>query len=170
MKINLYLLGIISIIVLIILPILIFEATNRNQLLRKKLMFIFSVFYFVLLIAGTICKIDNDYPYLIFSFDFTQPWFKIKFMLFNFGISNILINLGMFIPLGYIVVTFSPKKYFFKTIILSFLFSIIIELYQWILPITRDSEIGDIILNCLSGVMSACWCKILEKLNVKFIS
>ena len=166
MTINLFILIFICFIFLILTPIIILFYTRNNFKNRKIFMFIFSCFYFFVLIAGTICTIENQFPNLIFNFDFNNNWFLLKFLLFNFGISNILINIGMLIPIGFIVYSFSKNNNFLKIILLSIFISIFIELYQWVLPINRDTEIGDLIMNSFSGLISAIFCKILKKIKI----
>ena len=166
MKINLYLFLFICFISLIILPLTILYFTKKKLKWRKILMIIFSCFYFIILLLGTICTIDNQYPSLLFYFDFSGKWFSIQFLFFNFSLSNILINIGMLIPIGFIIFSFTKNKTFQKTILTAILISISIEIYQWILPIKRDTEIGDFLMNTLSGIISAISCKLLKKLNL----
>jgi len=79
----------------------------------------------------------------------------------------VLINLFMLFPIGFIVYVFSKDKPFLKTIIITLLVSLIIETLQFVLPIHRNTEILDIILNFLSGVISASYCHLLSKLKFK---
>jgi len=87
------------------------------------------------------------------TFDFSKPWFSLKFLWYGTGETSLFYNLFMLIPVGAFVVTQTTKKRLLKTIIISFCLSFIIELFQFILPISRYTEIFDLITNTISGVI-----------------
>ena len=73
----------------------------------------------------------------------------------------------MLFPIGFIVHVFCKNHKFLKTILYSFLISLFIENYQFILPISRTTELTDLLFNTLGGVLSAKFIK--AKLNVQII-
>lgn len=163
MIINIYLCGVIFFVLAIVLPTAIYLLLKDHEKLLKILTIILFVIYLGLLFVGTTANVGITYPNATINFDFSKPWLSMHFIAFGFGKVNILINLILFIPLGYVVFTFSKKHAFAKTIIIAFLMSVTIELYQWILPIWRNTEIFDVILNTFSGLISASYCYFLSK-------
>ena len=123
------------------------------------------VIYLVLLFVGTAGKISLKSDVLKISFDFSHEWFSAYFSWFELSAGNILINLLLLFPIGFVVYTFSQQHPFVKTILIALGISAIIELYQWMLPVFRNSEVSDIIFNTISGVISACYCELLKKLG-----
>ncbi|MBR3885130.1 MAG: VanZ family protein [Clostridia bacterium] len=157
----------IALILMIVLPtVLILTLKNKPKAL-KICAIVLSVIYFSLLFVGTsfVVKIKNNN--LVIYADFSKEWFSMKFLLHNFSMTNILINLILLFPLGFIVDVFAKDKKFLKTILLSFLISIFIELYQFVLPVPRTTELTDILFNTLSGALSATYCFLIEKLKSK---
>lgn len=165
MTINLYLcVSLFFIFGLAIPTILVFTLKNHQKVL-KILAGIMLAVYFIFLLIGTTAKIDISLPNASFYLDFSSNWFEMNFIAFGTGKSNILINLVLFLPLGFVVFIFSKKRPLLKTIMFSLTLSITIELLQWILPITRNTEILDVILNTISGTISAIFCYFLKKLG-----
>lgn len=69
------------------------------------------------------------------------------------GITNILGNLIIFFPLGYITAFFLPKmRKLTRILILSFAFSLVIELLQYVF-MCGQADIDDVILNILGGII-----------------
>jgi glycopeptide antibiotics resistance protein len=152
-------------ILMVIAPIILVFALKNHQKALKIITTIFACGYFVCLFIGTTADINMTSSKTTIDFDFTKKWFNINFLLYDFDLDNILINLFMFFPIGFIVYVFADKKPFIKTIILALILSIIVELYQFILPINRYTELTDLIFNTTSGLISACVCKLLLKLK-----
>lgn len=160
---NTILLFIIAFLLLFVAPIVLSFKLKNNQKALKITAIIFACFYFIALFIGTTCEIDIDIYKTTISFDYTKNWFDINFLIYDFDFDNILINLSMFFPLGFIVYVFFEKNPFFKTLIFSICLSLFIELYQFILPISRFTELTDLVFNFLSGLISAYVCKFLIK-------
>ena len=59
----------------------------------------------------------------------------------------------MLFPVSAFVFSQTDKKVFLKTVLTSFLVSLSIELFQFILPIHRCTELFDLITNTTSGVI-----------------
>lgn len=155
--------SILTILLMIVLPtILILSLKNHPKALKISAI-ILSIIYFVLLFIGTTFQMSIKNGNLSVYPDFTQEWFSISFLLASFQPVNLTINLILLFPIGFIVFSFAKKRPFLKTIIIAFLISILIELYQFILPVARTTELTDILFNTLSGFISAIYCKILQK-------
>ena len=146
---------------MVALPTILVFALRNHQKALKITAIVFACIYFVFMFIGTTCTLDIDWNHSSIGFDFTEPWFSLDFISFEFKPGNILINLFMFFPLGFIVYIFTNKKPFIKTILFALTLSLFVELYQFILPIYRNTELTDIVLNTLSGLLSAIYCKIL---------
>lgn len=146
---------------MVALPTILVFALKNHQKALKITAIVFACIYFVCVFIGTTCTLDIDWNYTSIGFDFNEPWFSLDFISFEFKPGNIFINLFMFFPLGFIVYAFTQNKPFAKTILFALAASLIVELYQFILPIYRNTELTDIALNTLSGVLSATYCKIL---------
>lgn len=161
MIVNIYVAFLAGLLFVVILPILFFVILKNESKLLKFCAIIYMVCYFVLLFVGVTSTINFDKSSVIINLAFDGEWFSPNFVLFGGGIVNSLINLVMFFPLGLLVYSFSKKKKFLKTILLALILSIIIETLQWILPISRNTELLDVLLNTISGVISALTFKFL---------
>ena len=165
MTINLILCVVLFCLFILIIPIIVSFCLRRHKKALKIVAIISFVVYLFFLFYGTLCKISIDYPDITFDLKFDSPWFSLYFLTFNFGKTNVLINLVIFLPIGFFVYATCDKKCFLKTILLSFFLSVFIELLQWILPVYRNTEILDVILNTISGLLSALLCQILYKMG-----
>ena len=162
---NTILIYIIAFLMMVVMPtILVFALKNHKKALKITTL-IFAILYFACLFIGTTCVLNINSTSTSISFDFTKNWFSIDFLCFDFRIGNMLVNLSMLFPIGFIVYVFSNRKPFIKTIIIAFCLSLFIELYQFILPIHRNTELTDILFNTTSGLISATYCYILSKFN-----
>lgn len=82
------------------------------------------------------------------------------------GISNILGNLIIFFPLGYISALLFPKiRKLTKVLILAFVFSLVIEVCQYIFA-CGSTDIDDVILNTLGG-MAGYWVYVLSSRSLE---
>jgi hypothetical protein len=98
----------------------------------------------------------------------TAPWddFQWDFSYF----SDVVINLFGFIPLGFFLSLFlfeipvlrNWKKNLFLTISICFFISLFIELVQVYIP-TRASQLSDIILNTIGGMLGGIFAKMMHK-------
>jgi len=165
MTINISLAYTLAFLFVFVLPsIFVFMLKNKPKILKPVVVTLF-VIYLILLFIGTAGKISLKGNTLSISLDFSHGWFSSYFSWFQFSKRNIIINLFMFFPIGFVVYSLSNKHPFLKTILLSFLISITIELYQWVLPIVRNTEVSDILFNFASGIISALYCEVLKKLG-----
>ena len=153
----------IAVVFMLIVPSILIIVLKNYPKVLKIITLVFSIFYFIALFVGTAAAIDINNNHFSLTFDFSKNWFSLYFILFNFGIRNMLINIFMLMPLGFIVYVFCNNHKIIKTVIFAFLVSLVIELYQFILPIARNTEITDIIFNTLGGFISAIYIKLLDK-------
>ena len=153
---------ILAFLLMVVTPTILVFALKNHQKALKVTTIIFSCIYFVCLLVGTTCTLDIDLKTTKIGFDFTKEWCSIDFLLMDFRLGNMFVNLFMFFPLGYIVYTFSKHKPFRNTIITALCLSLFIELYQFILPIYRNTELTDILFNVTSGLISAYVCRFLK--------
>lgn len=165
----------------------------KDKKLMKKTAKIYLILYVIALLVGTTAEIGKVGNYFYAKLTFDKPWFNASFLVANLSFDNVLINVFMFFPLGFFVYEFFSQKLllvcddknlknsqnkkiytnsysFFLTILISFLTSLLIETYQIVLPIYRNSELADIVFNTLSGIVSATYFEILffEKVKNQF--
>ena len=155
--------SVITILLMIVLPTILILTLKNHPKKLKIVAIILSVIYFSLLFIGTTFKVSLKNGNLSVYPDFTRKWFSLRFLISSFSPINITINLILLFPIGFIVFSFAKKHPFLKTILCAFLLSLLIELYQFILPVARTTELTDLLFNTLSGVLSALYCKLLQK-------
>lgn len=166
MEINIYLASLTMFFLMVIVPpVVLFFFKNKPKTI-KIITIILGIVYAVLLIIGTTAKVYMNGANVVISYPNSDKWFSLHFAIFNTGKANILVNLALLFPVGLIVSVFSKNRRFVKTILISLVISILIELFQFILPIHRTTELADVILNTLSGLLSALYCKLLDKLKL----
>lgn len=166
MSINMYLAFALAFLFMVALPtIFVFAFKNKPKILKPIVLTMFAV-YLCFLFIGTMTWFNKTGNTITLTFDFsTASWFSSYFLWGSFGKLNILINISMFLPVGFVVFTFAKKHPFLKTILLAFVLSLTIELLQFILPIYRNTEVFDLFLNTTSGTISAVYCWVLLKLS-----
>ena len=165
MTLNLTLCIVLFVLFIFIFPIVFCFVLSRHQKLLKILAIICFIVYLFVLLFGTLCTIKIDYPNITFSLQFNSTWFSMYFTAFNFDFVNVVINLAMFLPIGFFVFSITKKYRFLKTILISLSLSLLVETLQWILPVVRNTEILDLILNVLSGILSFLVCCIISKIG-----
>lgn len=156
----------IALFLMIALPTILLFALKNHQKALKICTIILMIIYFSLLFIGTSFSVTVKSGNLVIAPNFNKEWFSLNFVACNLSSTNILVNLALLLPTGFIVYIFAKKHRFLKTILFAFLLSLFIEFYQFVLPVSRATELTDIILNTLSGVISAIYCFILEKCGV----
>lgn len=160
---NTILLFSIIFILMVVAPIVLVFALKNHQRALKITTIVFACGYFVCMFIGVTCELDTTLSKTIVYFDYNHPWLSMDFLPYDFDLDNILINLFMFFPLGFIVYVFEERKPFVKTIALALLISLLVELCQFILPIRRFTELTDLLFNTVSGLISAAVCEFLLK-------
>ena len=107
---NTILIYIIAFLMMVVMPtILVFALKNHKKTLKITTL-IFAILYFACLFIGTTCVLNINSTSTSISFDFTKDWFSIDFLWFDFRIGNMLVNLSMLFPIGFIVYIFSNRK------------------------------------------------------------
>ena len=158
-------LAILAFILMVVLPTVILIMLKKHKKALKITAIIFAVVYFILLFIGTTFKFKFKSDFVLINADFSGDWFSMRFLPYSFATRNVLINLAMMFPIGFLVYIFSNKNRFLKTILYAFLLSLFIEFYQFMLPISRTTELTDLLFNTLSGMISAIYCYFLTKLG-----
>lgn len=169
MNINLYFGIIVGLIFIIVLPILIFIFLFKHKKLFKIFTTFYFICYFVSLFILTTAQIKFSNSLVTINLAFDNNWFSPKLIIFGGGTFNIFINIIMFFPLGLLTFWVNKKHKFIYTIIFSFIISVFVETMQLILPVNRTTELFDIILNTISGIISAFSFYVLYNLKNKTI-
>ncbi len=148
-------------ILIISLRLIYLISVKQKIILYKELLFIVFVLYIVCLYYVVTFK-DNNYgtnnliPFNeIFRYDFGSKLF----------IKNIIGNILLFVPFGIFITGYTKNRYLFKTLAFSIIGSCLIEYVQHI--IGRTSDVDDIILNVLGGVVGYFICKIIMYIYTK---
>lgn len=170
MNINLYFGIIVGLILVIVLPILIFIFLFKHKKSFKIFTTFYFICYFVSLFILTTAQIKFSNSLVTINLAFDNNWFSPKLIIFGGGTFNIFINIIMFFPLGLLTFWVNKKHKFISTIIFSFIISVFVETMQLILPVNRTTELFDIILNTISGIISAFSFYVLYNLKNKTIS
>ncbi len=155
------------ILLMLVIPTILFITLQNKPRVLKIYAIVLSVVYFILLFIGTTFSVKLINKNLVINPDFSHGWFSMSFLGFDFSITNTLINLALLFPIGFIIFTFAKKHKLLKTILFTFIISVFIELYQFILPVPRTTELTDILFNTLSGLISGLYCLFLEKITRK---
>lgn len=141
----------------------------------KKLRIITIVFlslYLLVLLLGVWTRVQITKKVVNIYFDFSYGYFNktINWGFKNLKISDICLNLIMFIPIGISYAVLSKRSYL-RFIIMSILIagsiSIIIELGQYILPIRRAVQLSDVVFNIISFIIGVCVGKMYIKIRDK---
>jgi len=165
MRLNINLIIILAFILMVVLPTIILIMLKKHKKALKITAIFLAVVYFVLLFIGTTFKFKIKGDFVLINADFSHEWFSMRFLPYSFAPRNVFINLAMMFPVGFLVYIFSKNRRFLKTILFAFLLSIFIEFYQFLLPVSRTTEITDVLFNTLSGIISAVYCHFLTKLG-----
>ena len=129
--------SILTIVLMIVLPtILILTLKNHPKALKVSAI-ILAIIYFTLLFIGTTFHLSIRNGDLFIYSDFSQKWFSMNFLIASFHPVNLTINIILLFPLGFIVFFCAKKHPFLKTILFTFLLSLFIEIYQFVLPVRR---------------------------------
>lgn len=153
MEINLILAIVLYIVLVVVLPsILVFVLINNKRLLK-----IFGIVFFILFLTVLSLLVFGNVVFkngnIILSFSANAKWFSMLFLWGSFTKSNILLNLVMLFPVSLFVLSLNTKHSFIKTTVISFVISVVVELLQFVLPIERTTEVLDIVLNTISGML-----------------
>ena len=144
-----------SMIVVIIIILGTILIINKPKI--KDIISLFFIIYIVFLAYVVTSKQliyfeSNFIPFKeICRYDLTSPLF----------FKNIIGNILLFIPLGFLIAYKLNLKHFYSIILLSLYFSVCIESIQLI--IGRVFDIDDILLNTIGGIIGYCLFKLFFK-------
>ena len=153
MSINFKLAFVLGLIAFFVVPTVIIFCFYKNKKVLKILGIIFFILYCIALACLVFGRFSIKNGVASLWFDFSYPWFSMKFLWFGTGEVGLMYNLFMLIPVGAFVISQTTKKRFLKTVGLSLLISFCIELFQFILPISRYTEVFDLVTNTTSGII-----------------
>ena len=156
-------LSLLAFFLMLVLPTILVISLKNHPKALKICTICLMCCYFIILFIGTTFKIGLKNNTVSISADFSKEWFSMSFLLYSFKPVNLTINIALLFPLGFIVYYFANDHKFLKTILYTFLLSLFIEFYQFMLPIKRTTELTDLLFNTLGGVLSALYCSFLQK-------
>ena len=137
---------------------LVYLIKNKQKIIfyKELLALIFIIYVLCLFYVVTFGDVSwsnsNFIPFKeIFRYDFASPLF----------FKNIIGNVLLFIPLGFLIAYKLNLKHFYSIILLSLYFSVCIESIQLI--IGRVFDIDDILLNTIGGIIGYCLFKLFFK-------
>lgn len=127
------------------------KLKGKDALFVRTLMYI----YLILLIYVTLMPIVTSLPFL-----FNHPYVPMNLNIFDDLINGrgdyfrqIILNIIMTIPFGFLFPIINKKSMFLKTILCTFLLSLCIELLQPLIDGARSSDITDLITNTIGGAV-----------------
>lgn len=152
MTINLTFAIILLVLSFFVIPTILLLTCYKKKALKYLSAFFFLIYFvfIMVLVLGQIGFSNNTITLLLQP---NSPWFTLRFLVASFEVKNILYNLIMMFPVAFFVFGFTSKKVFYKTIVISFCFSLFIETCQFVLPFARYTELLDVFVNTLSGVL-----------------
>ncbi len=153
MTISLALSIVFLVVFFLILPTALILLCFYKKKALKIVCAFFFLLYFVFIMILVLGQINISKTSVTVSLKPNAQWFSLRFLVGSFEIKNILYNLAMMFPISFFVFCFASKKVFIKTIVLSFCFSLFIEFCQFVLPFARYTELLDLVLNTISGVL-----------------
>ena len=162
---------ILDFIALILLYIIVlykkWKKEGQKILVLKTLMYIYVSF----VLYFTLMPIISNLPYI-----FNHPYVSMYLELFGDALAGrgdfirqIVLNIIMMIPFGFLLPLIDKKNNLFKVVIYTFLFSFLIELIQPLLSF-RTSDITDLLTNTLGGAIGYILYKIINPLIKKVYS
>lgn len=162
----------IDFIVLTILYIFIFykkwKIKGRNQLFINTIMYIYLSFvlYFTLMPIVTSLPFIFYHPYDSMNL---VPFIDIQYGRGDF-IRQVLLNIMMTIPFGFLFPLVKKDAKLVKTILYIFIFSLTIELLQPLINNVRSADVTDIITNLLGGIIGYFMYLIFRPLITKILN
>ncbi len=138
---------------------------EKNINKRKMILYGISIIYIIIVLGAVFLNRSNLYGYAnlhLFS-SYKEAYNNMQISLFR----NIILNILLFIPLGFLLPFYSDKlKKGYKIILIGFIFTLIIEIIQYITKI-GIFEIDDILNNIIGTLIGYCIFKIYYNLKNK---
>ena len=170
LQVNLKLAFILLVFLFLIFPTLMLVVFFKRKKVLKILGLVSFILYCIglsLLVFGSV-SITKEYA--ILTFNNKSTWFSSYFIFAEFGTANIIYNLAMLFPVSAFIFSQTEKNVFLKTIVTSFLISLTIEVFQFVLPIHRCTEIFDLITNTISGAIGYIYFVFVYCLTKSFVN
>lgn len=145
------------------------RTKSRDVLFVNTTMYIYLSFvlYFTLMPIITSLPFLFDHPYVSMNL---EPFIDVTLSRGDF-IRQILLNIIMTIPFGFLLPLVSRKLSSFpKVILCTFLLSLFIEVIQPLISISRSSDITDIINNVIGGALGYLAYLIFRPLIVRILN
>ena len=153
-----------------IFPI-VFFLVSKNEKHIKVVYFILTILYCLVVCVGVFTNIQLNKLITIEFLDNINNLNKtFNFNLFPNTFQDVIINILMFVPLGFLLMPIFKKHAFVKTLLIGISFTIMIEISQLVLPISRNPQLSDIILNSLSCLIGIACFIILKLVSSKLKS
>lgn len=152
MSFNAWIIAGVIIAIYYVVPI-IFFCRCRDDSRRHKFSVILLILYLITLTIGVWAevKIKNGRVLITFDYGFSQQK-TISWGFSGIKLLDILINLGMLVPLGVIFSVNCRKTVFCKQIIgllIGLAIGTVIEVGQFLLPVERTPQLSDVLFNLL---------------------
>lgn len=163
---------VVDFIVLIILYIFVFlkkwKKQGKDKLVIKTLMYIYISF----VLFFTLMPIIASLPHI---FDHSYVFMNMNLFSDVFGgrgdfVRQVLLNVIMTIPFGFLLPLTNKKYNFIKVVLYTFLFSLCIELLQPLINGVRSSDITDLVTNTCGGIIGYIFYLIFKPLIHKILS
>ena len=140
-------------IIFAIFPIALFLRVKR--LIRvKKIFVILAIFYILIVCVGVFTNVSLGKVITIKPFnDLGNANKPFNWEIISKKNTDFVINILMLVPLGFLLGPTFERFAIIKSVAICASFSIIIECMQLVLPIGRNPQLNDIILNTLSGLI-----------------
>lgn len=168
MKINVYIGIILLLILFLIVPTISLFMLKNNRKTLKIIAIISFVLYLIALFILVFGRVVIKNNVVEISLVTNNKWFSLHFIFSSFHIRNLLYNLVMFFPLSAFIFAISDKSTLIKTIIVAICLSCFIEIMQFILPVSRTTELFDIVTNTISALIGYVYFSLIIKLRDRY--
>lgn len=136
---------------------------SKKKLSPKRLILITLYYAYIMMVFGTTLFPIQNYPLTYPPIHNFIPFVTVKELITtlptSIAIKQILGNLIMFMPFGFLFAFFANKNQFLKCVIFALFFAVSIEFIQFILGVTfvgsqyRSIDVDDVILNTVGAIL-----------------
>ncbi|SDK35628.1 VanZ family protein [Lacicoccus qingdaonensis] len=160
-------------ILLMMIIVIVFLFLNRSagkdarNFKRRMTLIIYIGFTVTIVGMILVTLMPTDYPnQMIQLVPFSSITETLEYATPRAIVNSLLMNIILFIPFGLFLYILTRKP--FLTTVLACLMSISIEVLQYVLPIGRISNIDDVILNTLGGIIGMLCGVLVLKLQIVY--
>ena len=127
------------------------KSQGKDKLIVNTLIYIYISFVLFFTIMPIITSLPRifDHPYVPMNFNAFDDVFNSR----GDFIRQVVLNVIMMIPFGFLLPITNKKINFKKIILYTFLFSLCIELLQPLINGVRSADVTDLITNTLGGII-----------------